>query len=145
VTAANAYIHLKWQNDADASFDYAFLRLADDSLGRRTGYFGFADAPDAFLQGVLVNIAGYPYDKAYGTLWYSGGRLYRLAPTRVAYHIDTEGGQSGAPLIYKQGNRRIVLAMHTQGDNTRDRNRYNTGLRVTGTFYDELKLATGFS
>jgi V8-like Glu-specific endopeptidase len=145
VTPANAYIHPRWQQDADPSFDYAFLRLADDRLGRRTGYFAFADAPDDLLRGVLVNTAGYPFDKPHATQWYSAGRLYKLAPTRVAYHIDTEGGCSGAPLIYKRGDKRVVLAMHTQGDLTPDRSRYNIGVRITGTFFDELKRATGFS
>ena len=145
VTLASAYINPRWERDADPSFDYAFLRLADDRLGRRTGYFAFADAPDNLLRGVLVNIAGYPYDKDYGTQWYSGGRLYRVSPARIAHYIDTEGGYSGAPLIYKRGNQRVVLAMHTQGDETADRSRYNTGVRVTGTFFDELKQATGLS
>ncbi len=145
VATVSAYIHPAWESDADPSFDFAFLRLSDDRLGRRTGYLAFADAPDDFLRGVLINIAGYPYDKPYATLWYSAGRLYRRTATRVAYHIDTKGGYSGAPLVYKQGRKRIVLAMHTQGDPTLEKSRYNTGVRVTGAFFDSLKRATGFS
>lgn len=145
IAPKSAYINPRWQTNADPNFDYAFLHLPDSRLGRRTGYFAFADAPDEFLKGVLVNIAGYPHDKEYGTLWYSGGRLFRLSSNLVAYRIDTEGGYSGAPLIYKNDNRRIVIAMHTQGDSGTPRQRFNSGVRITGQFFEDLKRAAGLA
>ncbi len=144
VRASRGYVHRNWQQNADPAFDYAFLYLDDDRLGRRTGSFSFADADDRFLNGVLVNIGGYPFDKPYETLWYSAGRIFRLSSTRVAHRIDTTGGYSGAPLIYKRGDERIVLGMHTQGDSPDDQGAHNAAVRITGSFFDDLKRATGF-
>ncbi|WP_372394757.1 trypsin-like peptidase domain-containing protein [Azospirillum sp. HJ39] len=143
VAPASVYINHRWESDSDPSYDYAFLRLTDGHVVGRTGYFPFGEAKDDFLNGVLVNTAGYPVDKPLGTMWFSAGRVFRQSPTQLSHRIDTEGGFSGAPLIYKNGDRHIVLGMHTQGDPTVNRSRFNSGLRVSGAFFDELRQATG--
>ena len=136
------YIPQRWEESGDSTFDYAFIRLANGSIGAQFGYFGFTSGSDAFFQGVFANLPGYPGDKPYGTLWFDAGRLFQVGQTLLAYHIDTEAGCSGAPLFYKNGDQRLVVGMHTQGDPTPNRQRSNRGLRVAQSFLDDLLRAT---
>ena len=139
------FAHPRWIQDADPEYDYALIRLPTTEFGRRTGWFGFANASMEFLNGALLNLAGYPYDKPFGTLWYHAGRARVVNERFIAYRLDTEGGQSGAPIFYFREGRRQVLAMHTQGDPTLNKSKWNSGIRVTGEFYNDLLKAIGFS
>jgi V8-like Glu-specific endopeptidase len=136
------YLPQRWEENGDPAFDYAFLRLASGSIGGQFGYFGFTSGTDAFFEGVLANVPGYPGDKPYGSLWFDAGRLFQVGPTLLAYHIDTEAGCSGAPLFYKHGDQRLVIGMHTQGDPTPSRQRSNRGLRMAESFLEDLLRAT---
>jgi V8-like Glu-specific endopeptidase len=140
--AVDVYVPPEWERQADPSYDYALLRVTDASIGNRTGYFGFSEVHDEVLdQGVLVNLAGYPIDKPFATMWYSAGRLFHASSSLAAHRIDTEGGFSGAPLVFKSGEQRVVVGMHIQGDSSSTSRGHNLAVRIAGTFYDHLVQA----
>jgi V8-like Glu-specific endopeptidase len=76
--------------------------ILDTDLGSRTGYLGHAWA-DAGYTGSLVT-AGYPGDKAWGSLWYiNGGSACWVTDTDgrdslLNHWCDIVGGQSGSPM-----------------------------------------------
>ena len=51
-----------------------------ESLGDRTGWFGFGNWPS--LDGVHANISGYPGDKPAGTQWYAARKIDSASMTR---------------------------------------------------------------
>ena len=84
-----------WVDGGDENFDYGAIILPTP-LGETVGTFGFGVLSDDELDGAVLNIAGYPGDKAAGTLWFDSHTVARTGPTKVHYDIDTAGGQSGA-------------------------------------------------
>ncbi len=66
----------------------------------------------------LLTVAGYPCDKAIGTMWGHSERipLSSVSPTQLNYTMDTCPGHSGSP-VWLLGNQqiRILLGVHTSG------------------------------
>jgi V8-like Glu-specific endopeptidase len=119
-----------WTRGFPRELDFSLLYLADP-LG--LGFFGFAAASDDGLRSVLVNIAGYPDDRA-GTQCYDAGRIVRVDSTFIYHTIDTESGQSGAPLFWSDQQQRVGLGIHTYGAGPSDRT--NVARRITPQLYD---------
>ncbi|MBX3494341.1 MAG: trypsin-like peptidase domain-containing protein [Parvibaculum sp.] len=114
-----------WRSSYDPVLDFALLFLNQDP---GVGYFGFAAAPDPNLQRVIVNIAGYPKDRP-STQWYDAGRVSKADANFIYHQIDTEEGQSGAPLFWTDRVQRIGLGIHTYGANSMQPN--NRARRIT--------------
>lgn len=105
-----------WVEGQKRVCDYGAIILPENSpLGRQLGTFGYARRSDAQLAGLQVNLSGYPGDKPPGTQWYHSRRLTSVTPRTLVYDIDTAGGQSGAPVWWRQGARRYVVGIHTNG------------------------------
>jgi glutamyl endopeptidase len=68
----------------------------NDELGNLVGWFGLEVLDDAALNGLLVNLSGYPGDKPFGTQWYMDGSVISVPSKRLFYMIDSFGGQSGS-------------------------------------------------
>lgn len=133
-------VHSKWEHDADENYDYGFLLLSDDTLGQSIGWFGFGVLNDQQLESMIVNIAGYPDDKAQGTMWFNAGRIISAQTSHLLYMIDTEKGQSGAPVFwYGKDQQRIVVAVHIGSEDN-----YNRGTRITQEIYSAIKDLRGF-
>ncbi|MEU8545473.1 trypsin-like serine peptidase [Streptomyces roseoverticillatus] len=121
-----------WTGSGDENYDYGAIILSTD-LGAQTGWFGFGVWSDADLLQVTGNIAGYPADKPYATLWYDARRIDSVGPRKVYYDIDTFGGQSGSSVYRIIGNDRYGIAVHTYGGA-----RVNSGTRITTPVYNNF-------
>jgi glutamyl endopeptidase len=100
-----------WERNFDPVLDYALVHI-DRNPG--IGHFGYSAAADPNLRRVLVNLAGYPSDRS-GTQWYDASRIADLDRHFIYHEIDTETGQSGAPLFWTDRVQRIGLGIHTYG------------------------------
>lgn len=118
-----------WRTSFDPVLDFALLYLNQDP---GVGYFGYAAAPDPNLQRVIVNVAGYPQDRP-TTQWYDAGRLSGADKNFIYHQIDTEEGQSGAPLFWTDRVQRIGLGIHTYGTDTATST--NRARRITPELY----------
>lgn len=126
-------VHPKWKSDGNREFDVGVIWL-DKPIGERLGWFGFAAHPDAKLQNLLVNNAGYPADKPLGTQWFNAGRILEANVRTLTYGLDTEPGQSGSPIFYyDEQMRRIVVAIHAYGESGD-----NIGIRITPELFQTL-------
>lgn len=125
-----------WKNGFDPASDLGVIKMADQSIGLATGWFGFAVFTDDDLrQAPLIQSAGYPAEtKAYGTQWYDAGRAGRYSEAFISYRVDTEEGQSGAPVFFSNDEgQRWVVATHVYG-----RARSNLGQRVTEDIFGTI-------
>lgn len=122
-----------WTSRADPEYDYGAIILPEgQDLGTRVGIFGLAVYGDADLQGMMLNVTGYPGDKIgaeRGTLWHGTKKAVSVSPNKVFYDIDTMGGQSGAP-VYRvtPEDARVAVAVHAYG--TAGSVRSNSGTRI---------------
>jgi len=140
--ASNVDAHPAWVNGADTHFDYGFIILADGTVGHQLGWFGFSVLPDSQVNGLLVNIAGYPRDqnKPAGTMWFNAGRITDADQWFLDYLQETEAGESGAPVFWHgENNQRVVVAVHAYHSGFG-----NKGLRVTKDMYDHIGHLRGF-
>lgn len=107
----------RWVGAADPDFDLGAIHL-DEPLGETVGWFGFGALPAEELAGHLVNVSGYPVDRAGAAEQYhTANRVVRVGDRRIFYEIDTYGGQSGAPVWLHEapGAPPLVIAVHAYG------------------------------
>ncbi|OPY30920.1 MAG: Trypsin [Methanomassiliicoccales archaeon PtaU1.Bin124] len=121
-----------WTKNKDENYDYGAIILPDNSLGNRVGWFGFCVLPDLALINLLVNTAGYPGDKPYGTKWFNAGRITRITNRKVYYMNDTYGGQSGSPVWRYCNGHRLAIAIHAYGGCP------NSGARIVKPVFDNM-------
>lgn len=119
-------VHPRWRDAGDERCDLGVVWL-DAAVGEHIGWFGWGSRPDALLQDLIVNTAGYPADKRAGTQWFNAGRIAQIEPQMLRYGLDTEAGQSGSPIfMVNPGDERSVLAVHAYGGDAANR-----GIRIT--------------
>jgi V8-like Glu-specific endopeptidase len=113
-----------WLNgNGDAALDYGVILIEDPAIGRRLGWFGFAAYDDKQLDKMLLNVSGYSKERTPRTQYYNGGRLLKVDGQFLRYTFDTEGGMSGAPLFARFDTQRVVVGIHTSGNDTANRAR----------------------
>ncbi|CAN1527322.1 COG3591 V8-like Glu-specific endopeptidase [Caulobacteraceae bacterium] len=119
----------------EAEDDYGVILLApENGIGQKVGAFGFGTLPDSNLQGLAVNLAGYPADYQFVGMYYHGERLVRFDKTKISYTIDTSEGMSGSPVYGIYGDHdRVAIGIHTTGADAE-----NSGRRIDATVYDFL-------
>jgi V8-like Glu-specific endopeptidase len=122
-----------WTKRGEARFDYGAILLpsAVAHLGQSLDTVALGDAD---LGSTTFNVAGYPDDKPEGTLWWHARALEHADRHHLHYKVDTEGGQSGAPVWRKFGDRRQVLGIHI-GSVTRS----NRAVRITTSVLRNLQ------
>jgi len=106
-------------SDTQASrYDYGVIFLPTKNLGAFVGdFFKFAAVDPAADIG-KIQIAGYPYDKGYQLL-YADGLQTGKDPQTIIHDVDTERGQSGAPIYhYHPTTGYTVFGIHTDGFGT---------------------------
>ncbi len=128
----------RWTEDRDRSFDYGAIFLPPAgagqlSFGERLGFFGLARLSADELRQLEINLAGYPTDKAAGTVWWQARRLESVASRTLTYTIDTEGGQSGSPLWRVDGGARQAVGIHVRGHQSG-----NAAVRINRKVFDNL-------
>lgn len=132
--AVQTYCDARWlAGDADAAFDFGALKIADATVGRRLGWFGFAAYDNRQLHKLLLNVSGYPVDRAPRTQYYNGGRLEGTDDRFLRYAFDTVGGMSGAPIFARFDQQRVVVGIHTGGNE-----RTNRARRIDAEVYAAL-------
>lgn len=116
----------------DPTLDFGVLMLNEDGVGQRLGWFGFAVYTDRQLDRLLLNVSGYPVDRGNRTQHYNGGRVEDVAGKFLRYTFDTVGGMSGSPIFGLFGEQRIVVGIHTSGNDRANRaRRIDRGLYAT--------------
>lgn len=133
VTGAIFHSITGWTENGDENYDLGVIVLPVP-LGDTVGVFGIGSYPDAELDGLPVNISGYPGDKTNaeaGTQWFDARELAQLNGRKLYYDIDTAGGQSGAPVFRIVDGNRIGIAIHAYGGNTT-----NSGTRINDEVYN---------
>jgi len=80
------------------------------------GNFGCTRVPsDSELDSLLVALLGYPVGVAPQTMWGDQGFLIGVSPIQIYYDIETEGGMSGGPVFYTEGDLRYIVGIHNYG------------------------------
>jgi V8-like Glu-specific endopeptidase len=124
--------YTNWTNNSDWNWDWAVITL-DRRIGNFTGWMGTESHPtEGHYNGTTVNLAGYPSDKAVGTMWGAngpisngnGGQKFRYNGT-----LDTMPGHSGSPVWRFDGTNRWIVGVHTNGDGG---DGFNEATRMTG-------------
>lgn len=112
VETINTYT--SYTTSGDRAYDIAVIRLTS-YIGDRTGWFGMAPTTTGTISDTLHS-AGYPGDKAWGSMWYNSRST---SDTRNDYFfehfLDTIGGQSGSALYTITNGNRQVRAVHAYG------------------------------
>ncbi|HEY0739370.1 MAG TPA: serine protease [Herpetosiphonaceae bacterium] len=123
-----------WTSSRSPEYDYGAIKL-NCSVGNQTGWFGYR-WQSASLTGQATNLAGYPGDKAYATLWRDNDTVRITQDRRLFYANDTAGGQSGSPVWNSGGNCSTCgIAIHAYGVGS---NGYNGGTRITEAVFNNL-------
>ena len=113
-----------WLNNGDFNHDYALITLASAPHGGHAGWGTYS--------GGTHRIAGYPGDKASGTMWEHSGSVSTSGSYRLCYTIDTAGGQSGSGITSNAG--ATVRGVHTTGSSSQ-----NCGTRITSAVYNQIQ------
>jgi glutamyl endopeptidase len=121
-----------WINDGDQNYDYGAIILPTD-LGNRVGWFGFGAYSDQDLLATTGSIAGYPGDKAVGTLWCDSHKIASVDGRKIYYDIDTAGGESGSTVYRIINGSRYGIAIHTYGGPIT-----NSGTRITTPVFNNM-------
>ncbi len=123
-----------WRASRDFRFDYGLIALNENIGSKRMAALGnkvlghWGSSSDGSntrinpkdrdtLQGITVNISGYPGDKPYGAQWRSYDRVTNARPAAglqlIYYTLDTCGGHSGSPVWVRWQEFRNLIAIHT--------------------------------
>lgn len=122
--ATQTYCDPQWLGgNNDPALDFGGLMIDDPSVGQRLGWFGFAAYDSRQLNKMLLNVCGYPTDRQLRTQHYNGGRLDDVDANFLRYTFDTVGGMSGAPIFARFDTQRVVVGIHTSGNDRANRAR----------------------
>ena len=117
----------KSMKDDAVEFDFGVLDVAED-LQEVNGYLGI-DVGKRNVENIKeVQICGYPGDKEPHTMWFASGSCKNITATFLKYRIPTELGQSGSPIIKREGKKQFVIGIHI-GSNPKCTR--NIGVRLT--------------
>lgn len=123
-----------WVEGKKPESDYGCIVLPAGSFGGRAlGKFGFASFDGPQLLARTAVLTGYPGDKPM-ELWGMKRRIKTVTARTLIYDIDTVGGQSGAPVHFKQNGKRYVVGIHNYGNAAG-----NSATRVTPAVYQRMK------
>jgi glutamyl endopeptidase len=131
-----------WTASKDETYDYGAVKL-DCTVGNTTGWFGLWWQA-ASLNGLSVNVAGYPGDKPL-THWRGTGSIASTQARQVFYLHDTAGGQSGGPVFQNRApgslgcSGQCVTAIHTYGLHGGSTHKtHNHATRIVKSLFDNL-------
>lgn len=128
-----------WTESRDRDYDYGAILLPPERrYGDELGWFGFTARDDDHLEGITLNLSGYPGDKP-GTQWFHSRTVKDVDERQITYEIDTMGGQSGAPVWeYTADGSRYGVAIHTWGTSVS-----NGATRITREVFDNIVAWVG--
>lgn len=127
-----------WTKNKKSGYDYGAIILPENSaLGQKTGWFGFCyHSSDKYFKNLPITIAGYPGDKGGNQQWGMSGVCTGVTDggRKIAYTIDTFGGQSGSPVWEVKNNSYYAKAIHTTGSS-----KTNYATRINKNIFDLVK------
>jgi len=94
-------------------FDYGAIILPDDTLYQKVGAFFEPKVISDVLEVFNYGYTG-EYTKPYEQ-WGRSGVLKQVSMHRLYYNIDTESGESGSPILVKEGDQFKVVGIHSYG------------------------------
>lgn len=119
IEAIGMEVHPQWSNGQPASSDVAAIWLPT-TIGQTLGNFGFQARPDAKLNQLPVESAGYPDDRDFGrpigTPMRCNDLVRSVLPELLATQLDTRIGQSGSPVFVSEAQGPIALGIHAYGN-----------------------------
>jgi glutamyl endopeptidase len=125
-----------WTQNQNRNFDYGAIILpSNKAFGNQLGFFGYAALGDSSLQGITLNLSGYPGDKPSGTQWFHARAASALTARTIVYNIDTAGGQSGSPVWRVLNGQRHAVGIHTNGSPSG-----NSATRIVKEVFDNIKM-----
>lgn len=132
-----------WIENKGETYDMGMLIL-DRPIGYQVGWAGLAIIDDAYYtsQKPPITIAGYPSNSielltqegkskiSYALMREHQGNIHKIEASRLYYKINTQGGQSGSPIVayLKELGGYFVLGIHTHAHDDA-----NKGTRLTTT------------
>ncbi len=127
--------------------DYGVIILPDDELYKKSGgTFKLTTYNADLLNGKEINVAGYPGDKDFCSMWtdktnnffgYTNPINNPKKLEYLKYDFFTKTGVSGAPVWYSENNENFVFAIHTYGNNNDDK-KCNTATLITDEIYNDI-------
>jgi V8-like Glu-specific endopeptidase len=127
--------------------DYGVIILPDDELFKKIGgTFKLTTYNADLLNEKEINIAGYPTDKDFCSMWTDKtNNFFEYTNTinnpkelqYLKYDFFTKKGVSGAPIWYSENNENYVFAIHTYGSNNDDK-KCNTATLITEEIYNDI-------
>lgn len=121
-----------WIENSDLNYDWGLIEL-DENIGEDTGYFT-VKYRDMSLTGTNITITGYPGGELQYYQYSMSGTITDYTDTTITYTIDTEDGQSGAPVHTTNGY--VVYGIHSHGEKIDGVFVRNVGVRITASIYD---------
>lgn len=110
------YIGKKYKTSGSKSDDIAFIVLKDSLIHTET--FTLKEPSEASK--IDLQIAGYPSDKEYGTMWMA--RCHgNLDLPFINHYCDTISGMSGSPIYSFDKYQRYAHGIHVLGDDDQNR------------------------
>ena len=128
----------KWIETFDQKYDFGAIFLSQP-LPNTLHPIEFASLDDDILNSKpTITICGYPKDKpeighplAGRMQYYHSSKISEVTPFTFKYYTDTKPGQSGSPLLYKNGNNYFICAIHNTGGNPEP----NSATRITDEIF----------
>ena len=97
ITVEHSYVRSEWASRGDNDYDIGLLALSED-IGTQTGFFQLQVLSETDLQNRVLKTAGYPADLGTIYLYTNSGTSSGLDGNLILFNLDSEPGQSGAPV-----------------------------------------------
>lgn len=107
----------QWVSGQRKDFDIGCIHLPK-SFPTEVGWFSYGTVADEILLGHVVNVSGYPQDLGGGAFqFHHKDRIRAVENRRIFYEVDTNRGQSGAPVFIQLqvDQPPIVVGIHAYG------------------------------
>ncbi|WP_099304207.1 trypsin-like serine peptidase [Bacillus sp. Marseille-P3800] len=135
----SVHVPAEYANQRSSDYDYGVINLNANLSS--AGSMGLTSLNNTELANTTFTVSGYPGDKAreQGNYfqWFHSGRTTQVNNLTVRYHIDTMGGQSGAPLFFAPNSpfaTRYIAGVHSAGASDSNGNGlYNISKRLTNS------------
>jgi V8-like Glu-specific endopeptidase len=119
-------------------YDYAVI-FTKDALGSNTGYMNLITASNE-LQNSNLSVVGYPIDlpdnQYKGKVQYTHSSTpSQITERLIFYMIDTKGGQSGSPVMVRNGDTYNIVGIHSGGNLTEG----NRAAKINSDVYDTIR------
>lgn len=130
--ATNVVYETTWKSSGDFAEDWGLIKLNKTMTCGSLG-FAYSNGYDGWVNR-YVTVTGYPKPQDYNWQMYSHREQVKRAQYKyMLYAVDTEGGQSGAPVT--EDGTGFAIGIHHGGDDI-EHTGYNLGVNITKERYN---------